>query len=446
MVGHARARSRRNPQQPCEYPRVDPSGLVRPPKSAAIRADASGRIHAFRVEWCVVPAAESILSWATAVANDWRWVAVGWHIALVAGFLIALVSRSRPSQRLVGALLVLPVISVSVVAWLSGNPFNGLTFAGLAAVLARAAMRFPTSAVTQAPAASVGPGIALVTLGWFYPHFLNTDSWMAYAYASPFGILPCPTLSVVIGITLIGGGLRATAWSAPLFMAGTLYGVLGVFTLRVTLDIWLLAGAVLLGALSAVDLLAGPVRATADERTRRLPGDEFVPTEVGALTHAITITGSPARVWPWLVQMGAGSRAGWYSYDFLDNGRQPSASRIVSEWQHITVGTVFPALPGVTEGFVVLAFEPRRSLILGWPNAEGGAPTVTWAFVLESRSARTTRLIVRVRAGQGYRFHGLPVWLSSPVIGLEHFVMQRKQLLEIARRVEASQHEHAHAA
>jgi hypothetical protein len=163
----------------------------------------------------------------------------------------------------------------------------------------------------------------------------------------------------------------------------------------------------------------------------------LVPDAVGTLTHAISIAGSPGAVWPWLVQMGAGSRAGWYSYDFVDNGRQASATRIVPELQHITIGTVFPALPGVTEGFVVLALEPQRSLILGWPSPDG-SPMVTWAFFLEQRPANTTRLIVRVRGGQGYRFHGLPEWLSNPAIRLVHFVMQRKQLLGIVRRVEAS--------
>jgi hypothetical protein len=63
---------------------------------------------------------------------------------------------------------------------------------------------------------------------------------------------------------------------------------------------------------------------------------------------------------------------------------------------------------------------------------------VTWTFVLEEHPGNTTRLIVRVRGGQGYRFHGLPEWLSNPAIRLVHFVMQRKQLLGIARRVEAS--------
>ena len=45
---------------------------------------------------------------------------------------------------------------------------------------------------------------------------------MAYAYASPFGLLPCPTLSVVIGLTLIFGGLQSTAWSVLLIAAGVL--------------------------------------------------------------------------------------------------------------------------------------------------------------------------------------------------------------------------------
>src|SRR5687768_8669025 len=63
----------------------------------------------------VVPSADAILSWATGVANDWRWLAIFWHVSL-ATFLIA-VSRSRVSERFVVLLLVLPVVSVAVLAW-----------------------------------------------------------------------------------------------------------------------------------------------------------------------------------------------------------------------------------------------------------------------------------------------------------------------------------------
>ena len=84
------------------------------------------------------------------------------------------------------------------------------------------------------------------------------------------------------------------------------------------------------------------VRATTDERARALPGDERIPQAIDTLTHGVTIRRAPRDVWPWLVQMGAGSRGGWYSYDWLDNGRQPSAARIVPELQHPAIGTDLP--------------------------------------------------------------------------------------------------------
>jgi hypothetical protein len=178
------------------------------------------------------------------------------------------------------------------------------------------------------------------------------------------------------------------------------------------------------------------VRATHEEHTRALPGDERILQAIDTLTHGVTIRGAPRDVWPWLVQMGAGSRAGWYSYDWLDNGRQPSATRVVETLQHPAVGTIFPALPGVTDGFTLLAIERERVLLLGWVGPEG-TPTVTWVFVLDELAPGLTRLLVRARGGPGYRFHGLPVPLTRLVVRVVHFFMQRKQLLGIARRVES---------
>jgi hypothetical protein len=177
------------------------------------------------------------------------------------------------------------------------------------------------------------------------------------------------------------------------------------------------------------------VRATKDERTRALPGDERIPQAIDTLTHAVTIDCRPRDVWPWLVQMGAGDRAGWYSYDWLDNGRQPSAERVIPELQHPAVGTTFPALPGVREGFKLDAIEPERRLTLIFP-AKDGSPDVTWTFVLTEMAGGRTRMLVRVRGGQGYRFHGLPLWLTKIAIRFVHFVMQRKQLLGIVDRAE----------
>jgi hypothetical protein len=178
------------------------------------------------------------------------------------------------------------------------------------------------------------------------------------------------------------------------------------------------------------------VRASRSERARTLPGDDLIPSPLASLTQAITVDRAPAAVWPWIAQMGAG-RAGWYSYDWIDNGGDASASRVIPALQRLEVGQVFPALPGTPDGFVVLAYEAPRFLILGWPSSHGGPPHVTWTFVLESQDERT-RLIVRARGSRAYRFHGLPPFMSKAVAAVVHFMMERRQLLGIARRAEGA--------
>ena len=177
------------------------------------------------------------------------------------------------------------------------------------------------------------------------------------------------------------------------------------------------------------------VAASHDERARPLAGDELIPEAIAQFTHAISINRPRLDVWPWLVQMGAGSRAGWYSYDALDNGGHPSATRLLPYLQQIRVGTLCPALPGQTDGFHVLAFDPGSSLVLGW-RASDGSPTVTWTFVLEGAGNGATRLIVRCRASKQYPFFGLPPVIGNPLIRAAHFIMQRKQLIGIAYRAE----------
>ena len=64
--------------------------------------------------------------------------------------------------------------------------------------------------------------------------------------------------------------------------------------------------------------------------------------------HAITID-RPARRLAVAVSDGRRQSRGLVRYDVLDNGRQRSEERIVPELQHLTLGMVFPALPGVTD-------------------------------------------------------------------------------------------------
>ena len=193
----------------------------------------------------------------------------------------------------------------------------------------------------------------------------------------------------------------------------------------------------ILAGLAALAICANmQVRATPAERTEALAGDNLIPHPLGSVNHAITIHRSPHEVWPWLVQMGSG-RAGWYAYDFIDNGRQRSADRILPEYQDISVGKVFPALPGAKDVFVVAECQPDRSLVLSWRLADGRYQT-TWAFVLEQPQPDQTRMIVRGRVASGYRPYGLPQWFALSTGRLAHFIMQRKQLVSIRRRTETA--------
>jgi hypothetical protein len=193
---------------------------------------------------------------------------------------------------------------------------------------------------------------------------------------------------------------------------------------RRLLDALLFAASILTAPLSR-----RPVRPLGDEARRPLPGDDLLPGSKDQWTHAITIAAPPKDVWPWLVQLGC-RRAGWYSYDGIDNGGIPSAERIVPELQHVEVGDLFAWTPDAYDGFIVKAVEHEHALVIG--GDAGSLYRVSWAFVLEPIDESHTRLLTRTR-GECKRLVGkLRLLVFHPV----HFAMQRKQLLNIKRRAE----------
>lgn len=191
---------------------------------------------------------------------------------------------------------------------------------------------------------------------------------------------------------------------------------------------------------SAASLLAAELGRGAPDESVVLAGDDLLPDARAQVTHHVDIEAPPAQVWPWLVQMGRG-RAGWYSWDLLDNGGEPSADRIVASLQKITVGDVLPVKPNAPEGFAVLALDEPRSLVLGDPSLlhgkampAMGTPRATWAFSLEPIGDTGTHLVVRVRAEYEPSF---TTALLRPVVTGVHDVMERKQLRTLKQRAEA---------
>jgi hypothetical protein len=185
----------------------------------------------------------------------------------------------------------------------------------------------------------------------------------------------------------------------------------------------------LLGVLVTAVISGRPVRPRGDEATRSLPGDELVADAKIRWNHTITIRARPADIWPWLVQMGC-RRAGWYSYDGLDNGGVRSTERIIPELQQVQVGDIFPMTPKAQDRFVVRMVEPERALVLG-----DDAGSMSWALVLEPVDERNTRLITRSRGAIDRLALGLMLRIIWHPLD---FGMQRRQLLNLKRLVEAA--------
>jgi hypothetical protein len=164
--------------------------------------------------------------------------------------------------------------------------------------------------------------------------------------------------------------------------------------------------------------------AAPEDEKRALPGDEFLPEGGTQILHAVTIDAPVEEVWPWLAQLGQ-DRGGFYSYEWLENlagCEMRNADRIHPEWQHRELGETVHLHPA--GGLKVNVFEPGRALGLeGWGT-----------FALEPVGAAETRLIARGGVPRGVRAATYGLLMEIP-----HFLMERRMLLGIKERAEASQ-------
>jgi hypothetical protein len=189
--------------------------------------------------------ADIILASAATISREWSSLAIAWHIAAIA-LVISIVTRTA-SVRGVGVALSAPLFSVAALAWWSGNPYNTIVFAIAGVLILQTAVQLPLERAQSAHGRDLGAGVALCVFAMVYPHFLDGSPWQ-YVYAAPLGLLPCPTLTFLIGVSLIVPGLDSRGWISLLAPLGAIYGVIGVFMLGVTIDWVLLAGAALLSA------------------------------------------------------------------------------------------------------------------------------------------------------------------------------------------------------
>jgi len=167
---------------------------------------------------------------------------------------------------------------------------------------------------------------------------------------------------------------------------------------------------------------------TDEEIARLMPGDEVLERPSFNATRAVTIEATPEEIWPWIAQIGY-RRAGFYSYDLLDNDGIPSAERILAEYQTLQVGDLIPL--SKTADVRVTELDPPRLMVLVF-EVEGTWSDATWVWGLYPKDASHTRLVTRLRAdATGIR--------SQLFLDLGEIIMMRKCMLGIKRRAETGQ-------
>lgn len=164
-----------------------------------------------------------------------------------------------------------------------------------------------------------------------------------------------------------------------------------------------------------------------EEVSRLMPGDDLVDRPTFNATRAVTVAARPEHIWPWLLQIGI-NRAGWYSYDWLDNLGRPSATEIIPEWQNLQVGDLIPMSPNGKQGLTVWSFKPHEWMV--WRDDQGHT---SWLWLLDPVDEQTTRLITRVR--MRYRWFR-PEIAFDLLVEFGDLVMMRKCMLGIKERAE----------
>jgi hypothetical protein len=177
-----------------------------------------------------MPSSEQILAGLALIGNRFLPLAIAWHVVLFLAA-AALAFGVRPSRRAAALLLVAPLVCVSALAWMTSNAFNGVAFAILSVMLALIGTRLTSTPETRARIWALVLGGSTLVYAWVYPHFLDAHHPALYLIAAPMGLLPCPTLAMVLGVGLCAQGFGSRARALVAGAAGLLVASSAMFAL-----------------------------------------------------------------------------------------------------------------------------------------------------------------------------------------------------------------------
>jgi hypothetical protein len=172
--------------------------------------------------------------------------------------------------------------------------------------------------------------------------------------------------------------------------------------------------------------------ATHEEIHSSVVGDDLCSDATLIATRSITIGARPQEVFPWIRQMGFG-RAGWYSYDWLDNLGRKSATRVHEEWQSVNSGDKVPSGP---ISFTAAIVDAPHHFVLEIKSLSKKSPKLHFTLAYELRDdPQGTRLVTRMRSHCSFPFGFL---FEKLILGPGDGLMLRRQLLTISKNASRS--------
>jgi len=190
-----------------------------------------------------MPTSAEILSGLQQIVDEHSLISIFWHIVFYL-YLLFVFLRPKVKRQEMSLIVSVPLLSVSFLAWNTGNPFNGAVFALLFLLALYFGFKNLREQIQVSGILYRIAGAVMILFGLIYPHFAGLN--LSLLIQSPLGLIPCPTLSLLVGFALFFRGFGSKPQVILFAVAGMFYGLFGVFRLGVMVDTVLIVGSFML--------------------------------------------------------------------------------------------------------------------------------------------------------------------------------------------------------
>jgi len=183
---------------------------------------------------------EQILAGLQMTVDTYSGLRVVHHLFLIVVFIFFIFFKEKVS-RLVSLYILLAFLTIFLTSLAPIRNIFYLIVFGFLTILAILEFLNPKNDYSMKGAPTINIIIALVAgfLGFWYSHFV--EGYFKALYASPYGVIPCPTLLVILSFFLVFYPYTNRFFHWVLAIVGLFFGFFGLFVLKVRIDLALLA-------------------------------------------------------------------------------------------------------------------------------------------------------------------------------------------------------------